>query len=195
MKTPVSRILVRFGLFLGLAFQASTLHSQGTAFTYQGRLNDGAAPANGNYDLRFAICDSPSGGLIVGGPLTNAPTVVSNGLFTVTLDPGAGVFAGPARWLEIGVRTNGSASAYQTLGPRQPLTATLCRHRRQCDWRDPRRFVLRQLSRRGHAQQRRKCLRWDVHWQRERADFAQRWSTHDRHGAERCVGQCLANRG
>lgn len=29
--------------------------SQGTAFTYQGRLNDGAKFANGTYDLRFGI--------------------------------------------------------------------------------------------------------------------------------------------
>ena len=31
--------------------------AQGTAFTYQGRLNDAANPANGVYDLRFAIYD------------------------------------------------------------------------------------------------------------------------------------------
>src|SRR5438093_7038473 len=33
--------------------QLSTLFAQGTAFTYQGRLNDGANPASGSYDLRF----------------------------------------------------------------------------------------------------------------------------------------------
>ena len=98
--------------------------AQGTAFTYQGRLNDGGGPANGNYDLRFTIYDSPASGLVVGGPVTNAPTAVSNGLFTVTLDPGSSVFTGPARWLDISVRTNGSAGPYQTLSPRQPLSAT-----------------------------------------------------------------------
>jgi len=107
-----------------LIYQPSTALAQGTAFTYQGRLNDGTSPANGIYDLRFTIYDSPGGGLIVGGPLTNAPTGASNGLFTVTLDFGSGVFTGPARWLEIGVRTNGSVTVYQALSPRQPLTAT-----------------------------------------------------------------------
>lgn len=32
--------------------QLSTCFAQGTAFTYQGQLNDGANPASGIYDLR-----------------------------------------------------------------------------------------------------------------------------------------------
>ena len=98
--------------------------AQGTAFTYQGRLNDGANPAAGNYDLRFTIYDSTNlPGFVVAGPLTNSATAVSNGLFTVTLDFGPGVFTGPARWLEMGVRTNGGA-AFAALAPRQSLTPT-----------------------------------------------------------------------
>ena len=61
------------------------LRAQGTAFTYQGRLADTGNPANGSYDLQFTIYDSTNNpGTIVAGPLTNAPTSVSNGLFTVT---------------------------------------------------------------------------------------------------------------
>jgi hypothetical protein len=56
--------------------------------------------------------------------MTNPTTSVSNGLFTVTLDFGPGVFTGPARWLEIGVRTNGSISPHTALAPRQAVTAT-----------------------------------------------------------------------
>src|SRR5207249_8296157 len=95
--------------------------AQGSAFTYQGRLNEGASPATGTYDLRFTIFDFLSGGNALGGPVTNAGTVVSNGLFAVTLDFGVGVFSGPARWLEIGVRTN-AGGAFTSLAPRQPLT-------------------------------------------------------------------------
>ena len=100
---------------------AQTAFAQGTAFTYQGRLNTGTIPANGRYDFRFAIYNAASLGGQQGGFLTNNSTVVKEGLFTVTLDFGAGLFSGEDRWLEIGVRTNGSG-AFATLAPRQPLT-------------------------------------------------------------------------
>jgi hypothetical protein len=102
--------------------QLSICSAQGTAFTYQGRLNDGAAPATGIYDLRFAIYDAAGSGTQQGNTLTNVATAVSNGLFTVTLDFGD-QFPGTDRWLEIGVRTNGGG-AFSVLSPRQPLTAT-----------------------------------------------------------------------
>jgi len=126
MKTKIKSALTRAALALAALstfnLQLSTAHAQGTAFTYQGRLNDGANPANGNYDLRFAIYDAAGGGAQQGNPLTNSATGVSNGLFTVTLDFG-NQFPGAARWLEIAVRTNGAAGFF-TLNPRQPLTPT-----------------------------------------------------------------------
>jgi hypothetical protein len=92
----------------------------GSAFTYQGLLNAGSGPANGSYDLQFAVFDASSGGSQIGGPLTNAATTVSNGLFTVTLDFGTGVFNGASRWLAIGVRTNGNGP-FVALSPLQPI--------------------------------------------------------------------------
>src|SRR5208337_1019342 len=79
--------------------QLSTACAQGTAFTFQGRLNDGANPANGIYDLRFAIYDLVTSGTQQGVLVTNAATTVSNGLFTVLLDFG-NQFPGTSRWLE-----------------------------------------------------------------------------------------------
>ena len=93
--------------------------AQGTAFSYQGRLNDGGSPANGIYDLRFTIYDATNGGTSYGA-LTNAVAGITNGLFSVTLDFGAGVFTGPSRWLEIAARTNGAVS-FTTLAPRQSV--------------------------------------------------------------------------
>jgi hypothetical protein len=96
--------------------------AQGTAFTYQGRLNDGANPAHGNYDLTFGLFSVSSGAGQVGNTLTNSATAVSNGLFTVTLDFG-NQFPGADRWLEMSARTNGNG-AFTTLSPRQKLTPT-----------------------------------------------------------------------
>lgn len=97
------------------------LSAQTTAFTYQGRLTDNGIPANGSYDLRFTLYDAAEGGTAVSVSLTNAIPGVSNGLFTTTLDFGAEVFGGNARWLEIAARTNG-ADTFTPLDPRQWLT-------------------------------------------------------------------------
>jgi len=111
------------GLLLVLAvFLQNAAFGQGTLFTYQGRLNFNGARANGSYDLTFTVYDSTNApGVAVAGPVTNAAVWVSNGLFAAQLDFG-NVFDGSARWLEIGVRTNGGGSFYP-LTPRQPLTA------------------------------------------------------------------------
>jgi photosystem II stability/assembly factor-like uncharacterized protein len=103
-------------------FSPETLFAQGTAFTYQGRLNDDGTPANGNYDFQFTIYNAVTNGNPVSSMLTNSATAVSNGLFAVTLDFGPGIFTGPTRYLDIGVRTNGSTSAFTVLAPRQLLT-------------------------------------------------------------------------
>ena len=97
--------------------------AQGTAFTYQGQLNAGGAPANGGFDFTFALFNNSSAnGGQVGATLTNLDVPVSNGLFTVQLDFGA-VFAGNATWLAVGVRSNG-VGGFTVLNPLQELTPT-----------------------------------------------------------------------
>src|SRR5690242_4019293 len=49
---------------------AAALTALGSGFTYQGRLTDGGSPANGNYDIRFILYDSESGGAQVGATIT-----------------------------------------------------------------------------------------------------------------------------
>jgi hypothetical protein len=97
-----------------------------TAFTYQGRLNDGGSPANGSYDFRFYVCDAQSGGTILSSYEISDLTV-TDGYFTVQLDSGSTDFTGEARWLEISVREHGQTS-YTTLSPRVPLTAVPYAH-------------------------------------------------------------------
>ncbi|MGA2852751.1 MAG: hypothetical protein ABSE90_01270, partial [Verrucomicrobiota bacterium] len=86
MKTT-QKLLVTGLTLLALSIlnsQLSTACAQGTAFSYQGRLNASGSPATGIYDLRFAVCDALTNGSVVAGPLTNSATGVSNGLFAVT---------------------------------------------------------------------------------------------------------------
>src|SRR5215475_11575919 len=111
-----------FSAFLALITFTTPAFAQGTAFAYEGRLNDGSIPANGSYDLSFALFDASSGGTQQGETITNAATAVSNWLFSVTLDFG-NRFPGASRWLEVAVRTNGGTS-FTTLAPRQALTPT-----------------------------------------------------------------------
>lgn len=107
-----------------VAVQPSEALAQGTAFTYQGRLTDGAAPATGTYDFTFQLFDAAIGGASQGGPLTTNGVSVAEGLFTVTVDFGVAPFSsGGPRWLEIAVRTN-AGLVFGTITPRTALTAT-----------------------------------------------------------------------
>ena len=118
MKTKLHLLFIVLALFAGV----HQIAAQGTAFTYQGRLNDASGAANGTYDLTFKLWTLSSGGSQVGSTLTFSGVGVTNGLFTETLDF-LGVFNGSPYWLELGVRTNGAAS-FTTLIPRQELTPT-----------------------------------------------------------------------
>ena len=97
--------------------------AQGTAFTYQGRLQNNGSPASGTYNLTFSLFNVSGGGSAAAGPVTTNGVFVTNGLFTVTLDFGPSIFNGTAYWLEVGVETNGAGS-FTTLVPRQPLAPT-----------------------------------------------------------------------
>jgi len=112
------------GLAVGLAAsQAWPQSPLGTAFTFQGQLKEEGGPANGEYDFVFRLFDASSGPAQIGGDWVVDDWPVNNGLFTVQLDFGAGVFTGDALWLEVGVRVGDSSDDYITLSPRQPVTA------------------------------------------------------------------------
>ncbi|HUD49041.1 MAG TPA: tail fiber domain-containing protein [Candidatus Baltobacteraceae bacterium] len=100
------------------------LRAQGTAFTYQGQLVSGGLPANGSYNLTFSLFNgSATNSGQVGATITNAAVGVTNGIFTVTLDFGSGVFTGNPIWLAIEVGTN-SGNGFTPLSPLQLLTPT-----------------------------------------------------------------------
>ena len=120
--TPVLALLC-------LLFGASAALAQTTSFSYQGRLTEGGAPPTGTYDMKFRLYDA--GGNPQGSPDTvtlDSPGVqVTNGVFTVQLDFGAGTFDGNARFLEISVcphSADANPPAYTTLSPRQQIIST-----------------------------------------------------------------------
>ena len=93
----------------------------GTAFTYQGQLKEAGIPTDGEYNFIFRLFDAGIGGAQVGGDVQVDEWPVSDGLFTVQLDFGAGVFSGDALWLEVSVRISGGGGEFTTLSPRQPM--------------------------------------------------------------------------
>jgi hypothetical protein len=116
-------------LLLSLA-AAAKAQLVGTAFTYQGQLTSAGAAASGEYDMRFRLFDSLTGGTQLGPLLTfdgaagdPADITVANGLFMVNLDFG-NQFAGVPVYLQIATRPHGTTGAYTVLAPRQQLTPT-----------------------------------------------------------------------
>ncbi|MCK4658060.1 MAG: hypothetical protein KAV82_00930 [Phycisphaerae bacterium] len=125
MKTKLKIQVLAGVLALGTA-GASWAEPMGTAFTYQGQLKEDGVTVNDTADLEFTLWDSPVEGDRVGPAIVLLGVEVVNGLFTVELDFGTGIFAGEARWLEIAVRVPACSSEPcvlpTMLSPRQELT-------------------------------------------------------------------------
>ena len=130
MKSGFVRTSSVLVLLLTAAVAAVAQTPLSTAFTYQGQLKQAGTAVDGLTDFVFKLYDGDPNGLQIGPTLTfdglggNPPPVaVSEGLFTVWLDFGSGVFTGVTRWLEISVRAPSGSGGYTTLSPRQELTA------------------------------------------------------------------------
>jgi hypothetical protein len=119
MSTRTLAFLASFAL--GVAASA-----QSTAFTYQGRLKNGAVPAAGVHDFRFTLFNAASGGAQVGAPQCVDNLTVTEGLFNATIDFGPQFATTEARFLQIEVRADtglncANPSGFVALGPRQPV--------------------------------------------------------------------------
>lgn len=106
----------------GLAAGASA-QTLGSGFTYQGLLADNGAPANGSYDLEFALYSVASGGTAI-QTVTQENVAVAGGLVNTVIDFGTTAFDGQVKWVEVRIRPGASSGAYTTLTPRQSLTGT-----------------------------------------------------------------------
>lgn len=106
----------------------SSATGQSTAFTYQGLLEDSAAPANGLHDFRFSLFDAAVAGTQVGTTRCIDNMSVTDGLFTVELDFGQQFTGTAARHLQIEVRDDTGRdctdlTGFVVLGSRQRITA------------------------------------------------------------------------
>jgi hypothetical protein len=117
-------ITLRMASALFVFLCSISVFAQTSAFTYQGRLTDGATAANGTYEMQFKLYDAASAGAQIGSTATNNSVAVANGIFTVNLDFGSSPFTGANRWLEIGVRKATDPPGFTTLTPRQQLTSS-----------------------------------------------------------------------
>lgn len=108
-----------FAVFvLPISLAAGTL---GSAFTYQGKLEQGGVDVTETCDFNFGLWDAAAGGAQVAAAIDALNVQVTDGTFTVELNYGAGVFEGDARWLEIAVACP-AGGGLTTLAPRQELT-------------------------------------------------------------------------
>jgi hypothetical protein len=89
--------------------------------TYQGRLTDGGAQANGRYDLRFELYETAAATTALAS-YTAEDVVVTNGIFTVNLIFPVQQIVGGRRHLQIAVRPGDSTGAFTSLAPRQFLS-------------------------------------------------------------------------
>lgn len=103
-------------LAFGAGGIAAAAQPQLPDFVYQGQLQRNGAPADGTFDLGFALYDAASGGNQVGVAVDEPGFPVDDGLFTVSL-AFPGVFDGTQLWLQVSVEG-------VPLQPRQPIATT-----------------------------------------------------------------------
>ncbi len=121
IRTTIKNI----ALAIFLAAGAGPALAQGTAFTYQGELQDSSSPVNTPADFEFSLFNAATGGTQVGSTVTRSGVSVSSGLFTTPVDFGVNPYtSNQALFLEIAVRNPAGSGSFVTLGSRQALTPT-----------------------------------------------------------------------
>jgi hypothetical protein len=115
MNSFLSRAIFALFLSVSACMQPVWATPQTASFTYQGQLQQNGQPANGNFDLSFALFDASTAGVQQSATTSYSGFPVSGGLFTVSLSyPSA--TNGTQLWLEVTVDGN-------TMSPRTRVTA------------------------------------------------------------------------
>jgi hypothetical protein len=110
--------------YLLLLISVASVAAQSDAITYQGKLSDGVAPANGQYDLVFRLFAADTGGSELAPAVALENVQVTEGVFKVELSFNFTPFTTvAAQWVEIAVRPGTSTGAFTTVTPRQHITS------------------------------------------------------------------------
>ncbi len=106
-----------------VAWQLPLMAQVNTSITYQGELVIDGVTADGLYDFSFTLYDAQEFGFTVGELVELNDVTVNQGIFTVELDFGPGVFVGDNLWLEVAVKSSGHAGPLDVLSPRHVIQA------------------------------------------------------------------------
>ncbi len=110
----VSRIAAAIAL-------ASCASAHAESFVYEGRLDDGGAPANGRYDLRLSPFADAKSGAALAAPIVFEDVPVVDGRFRIDFElPLATV---GAAWIEVAVRDGSAVGAFSTIPGRSEAVA------------------------------------------------------------------------
>ena len=93
-------------------------------FTYQGQLRNAGQLVSGPVDLRITMWDSDTAGSQVGTANNFNAMQLTDGRFACGLNFGNAAFDGTNRWIQVEFRNPAGVGQYQTLSPRDKITAT-----------------------------------------------------------------------
>ncbi len=120
----VSRIVAGLAcLLLFIAPGRAGAQVLGTAISYQGELSFQGQPAQGSFDLQFTPYPNSTSSVPLAPTVTVNDLAIVDGLISVPLDFGPGLFLGDSVALQLAVRPGASTGAFQLLSPRVPILA------------------------------------------------------------------------
>ena len=95
--------------------------ARASGFVYEGRLDDGGAPANGRYDLRLSPFADAKSGAALAAPIVFEDVPVVDGRFRIDFD--LPLATASTAWIEVGVRDGSAVGAFSTIPGRSEAAA------------------------------------------------------------------------
>ena len=100
-------------LLFAVPLFAPSAPAAAATFVYEGRLDDGGAPANGRYDLRLSPFADAKSGAALAAPIVFEDVPVVDGRFRIDFD--LPLATAGAAWIEVGVRDGSAVGAFSTI--------------------------------------------------------------------------------